>query len=399
MKKKILIISAVFPPEPIVSANISFSIASEVSKKNRVVVIVPKPTRPLGFIFNREAIKFDFEYVQLKSYTCPRSSLFGRIRESYSFGRHCKRYIEMNKSEIELIYANTWPLISQYIIVKAAKRNNIPVIIHVQDIYPESFINKLPFGKMIINSILLPLDRFTLRNADKTIAISQKMKDYLVRSRGIVVENVVVVQNWRNEQEFPQNDSNTLEESRPFTFMYLGNIGPVANIELLIEAFKNSEIANCRLVIAGSGSMREKLERKVTENSYPGIEFWDVPYGKVQEIQAKADVMLLPIRKGSAISSIPSKLSAYLFSGKPVIASVDEGSDTADTIMTAKCGWVIEPQNSDKLSDMMKKVATFQQLELEKLGRNGFDYANENLKAENNLSKITSIIKEFITND
>ena len=36
--KRVLIISALFPPEPVVSANLSFDIASEVSKKNNVTV-------------------------------------------------------------------------------------------------------------------------------------------------------------------------------------------------------------------------------------------------------------------------------------------------------------------------------------------------------------------------
>ena len=46
----ILIISAVFPPEPVVSANLSRDLAEELSKNNQVTVLCPKPTRPNGFI-------------------------------------------------------------------------------------------------------------------------------------------------------------------------------------------------------------------------------------------------------------------------------------------------------------------------------------------------------------
>lgn len=50
----ILIISAVFSPEPVVSAKLSEDIANELGLSNEVTVIAPKPTRPLGFKFNKQ---------------------------------------------------------------------------------------------------------------------------------------------------------------------------------------------------------------------------------------------------------------------------------------------------------------------------------------------------------
>ena len=47
---KILIISAVFPPEPVVSAQISYDLAENLCKQNEVTVLCPKPTRPFGYL-------------------------------------------------------------------------------------------------------------------------------------------------------------------------------------------------------------------------------------------------------------------------------------------------------------------------------------------------------------
>ena len=50
MNSSVLIISAVFPPEPIVSAKLSEDIANGLVEHDiKVIVLHPRPTRPYGF--------------------------------------------------------------------------------------------------------------------------------------------------------------------------------------------------------------------------------------------------------------------------------------------------------------------------------------------------------------
>ena len=135
----------------------------------------------------------------------------------------------------------------------------------------------------------------------------------------------------------------------PFTYMYMGNVGPLAGIEVLFDAFSKAGLKDARLIIAGSGPAKDSLQKKAASYSQR-IEFWEVPSGKVPEVQAQADVMLLPVRKGYAKYSVPSKLPAYMFSAKPVIASVDEDSDTALCIVESGAGWRIAPEDVTALS-------------------------------------------------
>lgn len=401
-KIKILLISAVFPPEPIVSASLSKDIASELGKKSLVTVICPNPTRPHGFIFEKGIDYKNYKVVRLNSYTCSESKIIGRLRESYSFGKYCYKYIADNNDKIDVIYANTWPLFAQYFAIKAAKKYNIPITIHVQDVYPESLSNKLIVINPLLNFFLLPIDKYVLENATKVIAISNKMKNYLVKSRKIRSNKIEVVQNWQDEEAFINFEiSNNINgsEDKIFTFMYLGNIGPVAGVDLLIDAFIKADLKNSRLVIAGSGSKKKSLEDKVHLLGLNTIEFWPVPEGKVPEIQAQADIMLLSIKIGAASSSIPSKLPAYMFSKKPIIASVDLDSDTARAIKEADCGWVLLPEEISSLSEMMQKVASFSKDELLKMGENGFSYAIENLSKKNNLAKAVKCITDTIVNE
>lgn len=389
----ILVISAVYPPEPVVSARLSADLYESLKKEGGdVKVIHPRPTRPNGFEFDIPLCTNDDD-ITVESYTCPRSSLIGRTRESFSFGKSCARFIKDNHKEIDRVYANVWAFGSQLLIVKAAKKYGIPVIMHVQDVYPESLTNKMPsFVGGILNEILLPIDKYILRNSKMVVAISDKMKNYLSKTRQIDTDKIKVVINWQDETDFLEYQKNyPIETHESFTFMYMGNIGPVAGVDLLIDAFNHLDAPNTKLVIAGSGTMKAFLQEKA--KNYKNIEFWEVPNGKVPEIQAKADVMLLPIKGGAASSSIPSKLPAYMFSAKPIIGAMDRDSDTADAIIEACCGDIVEPDNKLALSDKMKEMMGRSRKELEGIGLMGQEYALKHFTKEENLKNLIQIIK------
>ena len=82
------------------------------------------------------------------------------------------------------------------------------------------------------------------------------MKNYLHQTRSVPFSKISVVLNWQNEDHFKDLDINNSDEANVFTFMYLGNVGPIAGCDLLISAFSDSNLDKSRLVIAGSGSMR-----------------------------------------------------------------------------------------------------------------------------------------------
>ncbi len=187
--KNILIISAVFPPEPLVSSMMSADIASSLAVYHNVTVLCPTPSRPEGYQFdNKDVVSnrpYKVEY--LKSYVCPKSQILGRFRESVSFGEHCVKFIEENEKEIDIIYVNSWPLFSQKIIVKCAKYHKINCILHIQDIYPESLAKKLPlFLNKVVMSLFKPMDRYSLLNSSHILGNSKPMIDYLSKLEKLI---------------------------------------------------------------------------------------------------------------------------------------------------------------------------------------------------------------------
>ena len=406
-EKNVIMIASVFPPEPVVSAIIAGDVANELSKRYNVTVLCPKSSRPLGFKFDKdmetEAEK-PYKRITLDSYVFPESKLIGRFIEILSMGKHAVKYLKEHHKEVDLIYNAPWPLFGRYMVALTARKYNIPYITPVQDLYPEALLAKIPKWKWfqwLVLKLLSPFDRVTLRNAAKVYTISDKMKTYLMKTRGMDEDRFVVVRHWQNEEMFIKYHEEhyvTARNAGSFTFMYCGNIGPLARIELVIDAFVKANITDTRLIIAGSGSAKEGLQKRAM--LYPGsdIQFMEVPNGKVPDIQDKADVMVLPIKKGFSASSIPSKLPAYMLSAKPVIACVDCDSDTAISITEGKCGWVIDPENIDQLVDSFNKAVKMDKNELMEMGQNGLKYAMANFSRKNNFPKLCKVYEDILEN-
>ena len=224
------------------------------------------------------------------------------------------------------------------------------------------------------------------------------MKTLLVKTRNLDEGKVDVVFNWQNEDKFIEYRKNKDKKScnALFTFMYLGSLNVTAAVHILIMAFNKANLANARLVIAGNGPEKENLIRLSRTYLNTNIEFWEAQAERVPEIQDQADILLLNLSKGAAQYAMPSKLPAYLFSQKPIIASVDVDSDLARSIITANCGWIVPPENVEELSQNMRNATLISSVELEIYGKNGFNFAMKELSKKTNLQKVVSIIENSI---
>jgi glycosyltransferase involved in cell wall biosynthesis len=220
------------------------------------------------------------------------------------------------------------------------------------------------------------------------------MISYLSKTRNIKKEKFALVRNWQDDEKFLSFP--LIKNESVFIFMYVGSISASAGVELLITAFDQVNLPASELLIVGNGSEKENCSRLAKKLNNHNIKFFEVIPEEVPEIQSKADVLLLPLRKGISKTATPSKLTAYLFSAKPVIACVEQESDVADILMSANCGFVVEPENTALLAEEMKNVFEKTPTELLQMGASGRKYAEEYLSKQKNLEKVVSIIENCI---
>lgn len=411
---KIIIISAAAPPEPIVSGRVHWDIAVDLSKKNNEVwLISPYPSRPLGVKYisekeNRVTFVSDNLYhVNINSFTYPKYNLFLRLYESFDFGVKSIQYVNKFLKNHDLIYASPWPFIGQLMILILRNNKSKPIIMNVQDLYPESFLNKI--NSVIIRKIFTPLfliDKYIATKSTQISVVSESLKKVYMDKRQIKEDKLTVINNWQDESEFVKhnperkniiNKYNLQFIEDKFVFMYLGNIGPVAGVETLINAFNNLNEDSAILIIAGSGSHKDKCKMIADDVKIKNIHFIDVPQGliPVVELQSLSDVMLLPINTNAAHSSIPSKLIAYMFSGKPIISSADHMSETANAILDSECGWITKSNSESDWSQEMINAYVTEKDVLIKKGKSGLNFALNNYSKSIGLRKMNDLLTKY----
>ena len=399
-KKHILIISAVFPPEQVTSAFLNYDLAHELAKEYDVTVLRPYPIRPIGATFETADVEDkSFKTILVDSYTHPESELIGRFKESNDFGKKSVEYIEKHHSEIDFVYNDGWQLFGLYLVAKVCKKYSIPYMVPIQDIYPEClFTNKNYPGllKWMIKTILLPIDKYYQKHAACVRTISDEMRDYLSETRGVAKENYLVVNNWQNDEDFLK-EYPARENDGKLVFAYVGSINAHANVDLMIKAFVSANIQNAEFRIYGGGNKKDYCVNLVKELGAKSIIFDMVSRDKVAFVQSQADVLVLALPAGNGNLCLPSKLTSYMLSGKPVLASVDQDSSTRRILEGNRCGMTVPPDHLEQLTKAFKEYGEMDNNQRNTLGNNSRVYAMKNLTREVNLNKVVEAIKNILS--
>jgi glycosyltransferase involved in cell wall biosynthesis len=283
--------------------------------------------------------------------------MMSRFVENLSFGITSGLRILFGKRP-DAIYSNSWPIFATGIVAVVAKLRRVPLILRVQDVYPESLESQRRVTtRGWAFRLLRQCDLMIARSSEQLLVISPVFQRLYVNDRGVPAENVHVVPNWGNGDLADADRSAALVFRRKlgipedaFVVVYAGNVGVASNAEMLVDALaKLKDLTQIYLVIAGDGSQlgicRDEAERQHLDRVVIHTPWKTEETGPVLQM---ADVLLLPTKGKQSLNSIPSKLITYLLSGHPVIAAVLPESDTAIAILGSGAGWVVNPDSDAK---------------------------------------------------
>ena len=242
----------------------------------------------------------------------------------------------LRAKDIDMIPMSSTPPINGLMGTLLKKCKKIPYVYNVQDIFPESLVST---GMTKKGSLLWKIGNWvsnvTYRNAEHILVICDSMKENLI-AKGVPAEKISVVYNWINtdatlpvpREENPLFEEFNLDRSQ-FIVTYAGNLGNSQNVELLVdcaEALK--EKTDIRFVIFGSGSEKEKLEKRIADSGLANIELLPLqPMEKVSQVYSLGDASFVICKKGVGEGAFPSKAVSIMATGTPIIASFDTDSD------------------------------------------------------------------------
>ncbi|MCH2636633.1 MAG: glycosyltransferase family 4 protein [Acidimicrobiales bacterium] len=219
----------------------------------------------------------------------------------------------------------------------AAKRHNAPLILNIQDIHPDAAIATGTISDTRVIEVLKRIERLSYEKADAVTVLSDDLRKKLI-SRIDAESKLRVIPNFVDtEHIYPGDRNNSYRHELGLTdetiVMYAGNVGFSQPLELVLEAARHlADRDDIVFVINGNGSRRAYFEQEAEE--LPNVTFMDYqPRQRLNEVLAAGDIHIVPLQKGLGSISVPSKLYSILAAGRPVLASVDPGTEI-DLVVT-----------------------------------------------------------------
>jgi len=243
----------------------------------------------------------------------------------------------------------------------AATVRRAPLVFNIQDVFPDVAIELgLLSGDRVIRGARA-LERVSYRISDAVTVLSDDLAENVRAKITIGLEGeraqaqatkVRVIPNFVDTNAIrPAARENSYREQNGLigkkVVMYAGNVGFSQSLNLVLDAARSFETSrpDVVFVINGGGSARPDLERDAAQ--LPNVRFVDMqPIERLPEVLAAGDIHVVPLRAGLAWSSVPSKLYSILAAGRPIVASVDSGTEVERTLEGAGAGISVPPDDS-----------------------------------------------------
>ncbi len=272
--------------------------------------------------------------------------------------------------------------------------------LHVQDFEVDAAfdLGLLP-AQGPIHDAALRVEKFFVYAFDRVSGISARMVDRAL-SKGIPPERVILFPNWVDVDairplDLPPRDNlirRDLASQIPgiegkIILLYSGNMGAKQGLEVLprlAESFRDDP--RVHFLFCGDGAFRKQLEELIAGLS--NVTMLPLqPLSRLNDLLNAADIHLLPQRASAADLVMPSRLSAMLASGRPVIATAHPGTQVAQ--MVEGRGLPIPAEDALALHSAVLLLLEDTELRL-RLGRSARDYAVKHLGKQQVLERFES---------
>lgn len=353
---KVAILTQYFPPEP---ARIPRTLVTYLRETGHETdVVTGFPNYPTGSLYSGFSLAWRRDEI----------GEYGHVRRTYVYPGHDRsprtrflNYVSFALSSTiaarnilrraDLVYVYGSPVTAGLAPLILATLRQVPYVIHVQDLWPESVVNsgflRESMLSRVIYSCLGGFSRLVYRNAAAVIAIAPTMAETL-RSKGVDPGRIHTILNWADESQGV--DASRRSQLRAdldlgvddVVVMYAGNLGPLQGLDVVLDAFALiPDSSRLKFVIAGSGvSAPSVMERCQRPEMRGRVRFLGrLSQDEMSEVNSVADVQLVSlIDRDFFRGTIPGKYPAILANRQPILCTVP--GDAGRFIEEADAGWV-----------------------------------------------------------
>ncbi len=244
--------------------------------------------------------------------------------------------------------------------------------LHIQDFEIDAAfdLGLLPAGGLL-HDLALGFEGLVTRAFDRVSSISVRMTERALQ-KGVAPNRVCLFPNWVDVDAIPANapsDANSFRQELGLggktVLLYSGNMGNKQGIEILpaLAAALRDDETLC-LLLCGEGAFRPEVE-SLTAGMRNVVLLPLQPIERLSDLLNAADVHLLPQKSGVADLVMPSKLTGMLSSGRPIVATAEQGAQVAGVIegrpefggAGEPCGLVVPSGDLHALTHAVRQLA------------------------------------------
>lgn len=324
-----------------------------------------------------------------------------RIFSLKIFSKNIKKYLENNKEKYDLFYCSIPDNFTAAEVCKIGKKNNIPVIVDVEDLWPEAM--KMVFNFPIVSDLIFyPFSKAAKKVYSLCSGIIGTSEEYANQSFKYVKRNIPkeVVYVGNEIKKFDEGvnlfSSEILKNDNEFWIIYAGTFGESYDLSTLIlasEILYKKGYENIKIKLLGGGSDEVKL-KTLFKNHPSNVEFLGyLPFPKMAAYLSKSDVCLNSFVK-KAPQSIVTKIGDYLSSGNPMINTCSS-IEFRNKVKNDNFGINIEAEDQEILAETIlyfyknKDIGT-------QMGENARKIAEQQFDRPESYKKIVNLINKFL---
>ncbi|TFD17283.1 glycosyltransferase WbuB [Cryobacterium sp. TMT1-21] len=274
------------------------------------------------------------------------------------------------------------------------------VVVWVQDIYSLGVAETGAMGSRGARMVA-KVEASILKRADRVVVIHDRFKRYLTTSLGIESAGIDVVRNWTHLR------SNAVAIDREkyrakfgwsdeIIVLHAGNMGVKQALENVVEAARLADRSgsSIRFVLLGNGNQRNHLEELAKDVTR--LEFLDsLDDEDFKGALAAADILLVNEKAGVSEMAVPSKLTSYFTSGRPVLVASGADSITSEELAAAAAG--VRVDAGDPASLLREALSLgLDATRAEGLGRNGMAFQARVLSEKAAISRYAALLSSLV---
>jgi len=266
---------------------------------------------------------------RLKYIQTGRAGFLGRLINYFSFTfMVLLNLFEISRYRAVVVYSN--PPVLPWIASWAKVLFGTKLIFVSYDLYPEvaTVTNTLREGNIICR-LMDHINKCVYRRADRIVALSSEMKEFILKNRNVEENRITVIPNWYQDkgQRPADMENNRFREtvSGRFVVSYFGNMGTMQDMDTILGAIRLlREDPDVYFLFAGHGNKMEKLKGIVAAERISNITIHNFLHGRdFEDALAVSDCAFVSLEKGATGLCVPSKTYSYMMQGIPLLAIMD----------------------------------------------------------------------------